>query len=106
MEFVPIRDLCASPRKITAQLKRDGRLVITTNGRPTAIMLDVDSSTFEETLLDLRGLRAKKALRELQEVSVKNGTSKMTMDEIDAEIAAARAERTAREKVSQCKKPS
>jgi PHD/YefM family antitoxin component YafN of YafNO toxin-antitoxin module len=97
MEFVPIRDLCASPRKVTAQLKREGRLVITSNGRPSAIMLDVDASSFEETLLDLRGLIAKRALRELQSESVASGVSKMTMEEIDAEITASRRERAARE---------
>jgi PHD/YefM family antitoxin component YafN of YafNO toxin-antitoxin module len=97
MEFVPIRELCTSPKKISARLKRDGRIVITNNGRPTAIMLDVDSSTFEETLIDLRRLQAKRALRELQTESVKNGTSKMTMTDIETEIAETRVERAARE---------
>jgi PHD/YefM family antitoxin component YafN of YafNO toxin-antitoxin module len=97
MEFVPIRDLCASPRKITTQLKRDGRVVITNNGRPTAIMIDVDAANFEETLADLKRLRAKRAMRELQTASVKSGLSKMTMAEIDEEIQAARTERIARE---------
>jgi PHD/YefM family antitoxin component YafN of YafNO toxin-antitoxin module len=101
MEFVPIRDFCASPKKIAAHLKRDGKLVITNKGRPAAIMLDVDGSSFEETLIDLRCLQAKRALKNLQAEAVKNGTSKMTMAEIDAEIAEARAERAARENVPQ-----
>ena len=97
MNFVPIRELCMSPKKITSQLKRDGRVVITNNGRPTAIMIDVDATTFEETLADLKRLRAKRALRELQTASVKNGLSKMTMAEIDAEIQATRDECRRRE---------
>jgi PHD/YefM family antitoxin component YafN of YafNO toxin-antitoxin module len=97
MEFVPIRDLCASPGKVTARLRREGRIVITSNGRPSAIMLDVDGSSLEETLLDLRRLAAKRALRELQTASVTNGNSKMNMEEIDAEIAASRRERAGRE---------
>jgi PHD/YefM family antitoxin component YafN of YafNO toxin-antitoxin module len=97
MEFVPIRDLCASPRKITQLLKKESRLVITTNGQPTAIMLDVDPSSFEETLFDLRSLAAKRALRELQEASVANGTSSMSLEEINNIIAATRKERIARE---------
>jgi hypothetical protein len=35
----------------------------------------------------------KQAMRDIQEDSVKNGTDKMTMDEIDAEIAAYRREK-------------
>ena len=97
MEFVPIRDLCASPRKVTARLRREGRLVITSNGRPSAIMIDVDDSSLEETLHDLRSLDAKRALRDLQTASVVNGNSKMSMEEIDAEIAVSRGERTDRE---------
>ncbi|GHV48061.1 hypothetical protein FACS1894204_12040 [Synergistales bacterium] len=97
MEFVPMRDLCTAPKKIASRLRRDGRLVITNNGRPTAIMLDVDSSTLEETLLDLRRLQAKRAVRDLQAEAVKTGVSKMTLADINAEIAAARQERAARE---------
>jgi ketosteroid isomerase-like protein len=36
---------------------------------------------------------AKKAVKELQQQSVANGTSNMTMEEIDAEIALCRKER-------------
>ncbi|MDR3281196.1 MAG: hypothetical protein LBT23_11870 [Synergistaceae bacterium] len=97
MEFVPIRDLCASPKKVTLHLKRDGRVVITNNGRPAAIMIDVDSSSFEETLTDLKRIQAKRALKELQIAAVKNGVSKMTMAEIDAEIADTRSERKNRD---------
>jgi PHD/YefM family antitoxin component YafN of YafNO toxin-antitoxin module len=99
MEFVPIRDLCASPKKVTSHLKRDGRVVITNNGRPAAIMIDVDSSSFEDTLHDLKWIQAKRALKELQTAAVKSGASKITMAEIDAEIAASRFERQSREAV-------
>ena len=97
MEFIPIRDLCASPRKITAMLKKERRLVITSSGRPTAIMLDVDPSSLEETLIDLRRLMAKRALREIQDASVAAGTSSMTLEEINMEINASRKERASRE---------
>jgi len=97
MEFVTIRDLCASPKKITALLKQEKRLVITSNGRPTAIMLDVEPSTLEDTLIDLRRLMAKRVLREIQDASVAAGTSSMTLEQINAQIAASRRERVARE---------
>jgi len=98
VERVPILDLCASPNKITEQLKRAGQLVLTNDDGPVAIMIDVDDSTVEDTARDLRRVRALRALKTIQEASVKNGTSNMTLEEINAEINAARAERRAREK--------
>ena len=97
MEFVAIRDLCTAPKKITALLKQEKRLVITSRGRPTAIMLDVDPSTLEETLIDLRRLMAKRVLREIQDASVTAGTSSMSLEEINAQIAASRKQRADRE---------
>ena len=97
MEFVPIRELCASPKKVTALLKQEKRLVITSRGRPTAIMLDVEPSTLEETLIDLRRLMAKRVLREIQDASVAAGTSSMTLEQINAQINASRKQRAERE---------
>jgi hypothetical protein len=57
----------------------------------------VDSSIFEETIIDLRRLQAKRALRDLQTDAIKNETSRMTIDEINAEIDAARADRASKE---------
>ena len=45
----------------------------------------------QETKLILA--RAKEAMKAMQEESIANGTSNMTMDEIDAEIAAYRSEK-------------
>lgn len=42
---------------------------------------------------DYKGERAVRALRELSDAAKKNGTADMTLEEINTEIAAARAER-------------
>ena len=84
------------PREVVEQLQRNWQLVLTDRDRPVAIMLKVDDSTLKDTLLDLRRLRADKIINKMQAASVKNGMSNMTLDEINAEIAAARAERRAR----------
>ena len=90
---IPILDLCAPPGKITEQLKRSGQLVLTNNEGPVAVMLDVDGSTLEDTMRDLRFLRMRKAIKAIQEASVKNGLSNLTLEEINTEITATRAER-------------
>jgi hypothetical protein len=84
--------------KITEQLKRDGRLTIIENGCPIAVMLDVNSSNLEDTLADVRRIRAQRIMKSAQMSAFENGTSNMTLDEINAEITAMRAKRKVREK--------
>ena len=97
-ERVSLRDLYVSPDKITEKLKRIGQLVLTEEDNPMAVMFCVDSSTLEDTLMDLRRLRAQRIIKAMQEASVRNGTSNMTLEEINAEIGAMRAEIRAGEK--------
>ncbi|MDR1187071.1 MAG: hypothetical protein LBK95_06405 [Bifidobacteriaceae bacterium] len=71
-------------------------VVVTNRGRPQALMLDVDGSTLQETVEAVRVGRAVRAVAAMRERSAAMGLDRMTMEEIDAEIAAARAERHAR----------
>ena len=50
MEFVSIREFNSSPRTTQETLDRDGKLVLTNNGKPMALVFKVDSENFEETL--------------------------------------------------------
>jgi PHD/YefM family antitoxin component YafN of YafNO toxin-antitoxin module len=95
MEFLTVRDFRTSPRAVWEKLSSNGKVVITNNGKPAALMLEVDGSTLEETLDTLRQAETLRLISKIQLQSVKNGTDAMTMDEIDAEIAAARAELSA-----------
>jgi hypothetical protein len=54
-------------------------------------MLGVDGSSLEETLAAINQAEAMRLINKIQMQSVRNGTDKITMEEIDAEIAAARA---------------
>ena len=90
---IPILELGVSSDRITQQLQRYRRLVITDNDRPVAVMLKVDDSTLDDTMLDLSRMQALRALKEVQANAVRSGLSNMTLDEINAEIEAARAEK-------------
>ena len=96
-ECVSFRDLYASPGKIEEQLNRTGQLVFTENDNPVAIMLKVDNLTLKDTLLELRGLKAQMIIKAMQDAAVRNGTSNMTLEEINEEINSARAEKRNRE---------
>ena len=50
MEFLSIREFNSSPHATQETLDRDGKLVLTNNGKPIALVLKVDSKNFEETL--------------------------------------------------------
>lgn len=90
--FLSMRDLRTSTGAINQILANDGKIIVTNNGKPTAIMLEVNESNLEDTLADIKFLRARRALRESRMAAIENGTDKMTMDEINAEIAAYRKE--------------
>jgi hypothetical protein len=47
MQFLTIRELSKSPKTALSRLAKDGKAVLTNNGKPAAIMLNVDSENFE-----------------------------------------------------------
>jgi antitoxin (DNA-binding transcriptional repressor) of toxin-antitoxin stability system len=95
VEHLTVRDLRNEPAQVWKTLEREGMVVVTNRGRPQALMLDVDGSTLDETVAAVRMGRAMRAVAAMRERAAATGLSAMTIDEIDAEIAAARAERHA-----------
>jgi PHD/YefM family antitoxin component YafN of YafNO toxin-antitoxin module len=93
MKFLTIRDLRSSTASLDAAIEQDGTVVVTNKGKPAYIMIGVDEADFEETLIDLRRVRAKRAVARMQRVSARLGNAQMTLEEINAEIAAARGAR-------------
>ena len=51
MNFYTVRDLRTTPKSIWENLSADGEVIITNNGRPTAILFDIADGSFEEILL-------------------------------------------------------
>jgi hypothetical protein len=93
MEFVSIRDFNSSPGKNRDLLARDGKLVITNNGKPSMLVLDIAGKDFEGILDVLRRAEGIKLLEEIQMQSVRDGLDKITMKEIDKEIHSYRKKR-------------
>lgn len=88
MNFYTVRDLRTASKDIWANLSADGEVVITNNGRPTAIMLDVADGDFEETLRAVRQAKAMLAFNSMRSRAAEQGF--MSDEDIEAEIAAAR----------------
>jgi antitoxin (DNA-binding transcriptional repressor) of toxin-antitoxin stability system len=92
MKFLSVRELRASTSKLKAMLADDGKIVLTTSGKPAALLLEVNETSLEELLFDLRQLQAKRALKLLRDAAEKRGTAGLSETEINTEITAARRE--------------
>ena len=68
-------------------------LIVTSQGRPVAVLLPINAKSLEPTLSALRSVRAVQAQIALQQAADANGTSGLSMDDIDAEIKAVRQAR-------------
>ena len=92
MRFVSIRELRIKPGEVWKRLEAEHDLVLTSNGKPMALLTDVHEEDLESTLTALRQARAQAALARIHRYAVENGLDKITDEEINAEIAAVRAE--------------
>ena len=93
MKFISVRDLRGKSAEVWKDLPREREVVVTSNGRPIAILSAVNESNLEESLNAIRQARAAEAVMSLQRRSVERGTDSITMEEIDAEIKAVREKR-------------
>jgi antitoxin (DNA-binding transcriptional repressor) of toxin-antitoxin stability system len=93
MEFITVRDLRTRPGQIWDKLRQQRDLILTSNGRPIAVLSHIDEGGVEETLAVLRRARAQAALSRLRAEAAAQGLDRLSADEIEAEITAARTER-------------
>jgi antitoxin (DNA-binding transcriptional repressor) of toxin-antitoxin stability system len=93
MRFVSVRDLRGKAADIWRILPEEREMVITSNGRPIAILAAVNESDLEEALAAFRKVRAIDAVASLQRRSVSAGSDTLTEEAIEAEITAVRQAR-------------
>lgn len=93
MRFVSVRDLRAKSAEVWRDLEGEREMVITSNGRPIAILAAVDETNLESSLRAFRRARAIDAVIGLQRGSAERGEDTVDLVAIEAEIAAARRER-------------
>jgi len=93
MRFLSVRDLRSKSADIWETLPGEREMVITSNGRPVAILASVNESNLEESLSAFRQARAVDAVASLQHRAITQGMDNISMLEIDAEIKAVRGKR-------------
>jgi hypothetical protein len=96
MNPIAIHEL-KSPRAFQERLTKEGELVLTSNGKPVAIILHLPRGEDLEEILDsVRTTRSQLALRRLRGAARKGGKDTMTPRKIQEVISRARANRKPR----------
>jgi len=93
MKFLSVRDLKAKSSSVWKDLSNQKDMVITSNGRPIAILSSITEDNLEQVLSSFRQARAMQAVNTIQYESARKGTDKISMNEIDDEIKAVRSKR-------------
>ena len=96
MEFIPYRMLRNEPTALRKKLADQGELIVTVEGKPFAVMIDLTSNeSMEDILLMVSRLRAQMAVREVRSQARRKGLDEVSDADIDALIQKTRAERKA-----------
>ena len=90
MEFIGVRDFRSKSASIWKKLAKLKEMVITSNGKPVAVLSAVDKGDLESSLRILRRARSISAFEALQKQAAASGASKMSLEEINKEIHKAR----------------
>ncbi len=93
MEFISVRDMRTRASEIWQQLRDDGDLIVTSNGRPFALLVSIEGEDVEQMLSALRRTRAQMAVSRLRKEAAASGADRLTIEEIEAEIRQARNDR-------------
>jgi hypothetical protein len=94
MEFIPYRVLRNEPAALRRKLEDQGELVVTVDGKPFAVMIDLaGNENVEDILLMVSRLRAQMALRAIRSQARRDGLDKLTDEQVDDLIQKTRAER-------------
>lgn len=90
MNFYSVRDLRTASKNVWDNLSAGGEVVITNNGKPSALMIDIPEGSFDDIVQAVRQAKAMIAFNNMRRKAAMSGF--MTDEEIEAEINAARTE--------------
>jgi antitoxin (DNA-binding transcriptional repressor) of toxin-antitoxin stability system len=93
MKFVTVRDLRGKPGAVWRELAREKELVLTSSGKPIAILSSVGESSLEDSLRLLRRARSVQAVSDLQQRALRGFPRGLPDAAVGAEIAAVRKKR-------------
>ena len=94
MEFIPYRVLRNEPTALRKKLEDQGELVVTVDGKPFAVMIDLaGGENMDDILLMVSRLRAQMAARAIRSQARRDGLDKLSEEQVEVLIQKTRAER-------------
>ncbi|MDO8736632.1 MAG: type II toxin-antitoxin system Phd/YefM family antitoxin [Thermoleophilia bacterium] len=90
MKLISTRDLKLKTADVWGQLEKEGELVVTSHGKPVALLTSIPEGDFEPTLVAHRRAREQMAISSIRQGAQERGLDQMTMKEIDDEVKASR----------------
>jgi len=93
MRFLSVRDLKTKSSQVWKELAVQKEMIVTSNGRPIALLSSINENNLEQVLIAFRRARATNAVASIQYESTQKGTDKISIEEINAEIGAVRSKR-------------
>ena len=97
MKFVSSRELRIRPGAVWTTLRREKDLVITSNGRPVAVLTAAAEDSLEDVLMTLRQGRAQSAVATLRRSALDRNADRLSKERIEQIIRTVR--RAVRSKV-------
>ena len=94
MRYVTVRDLNTKPKEVWDKVK-EADVVVTSNGKPIAILTGADESNLDARLRALRRSRALMAMEEMQKTAAAKRLDRWPEKRIEEEIRAVRKSRRA-----------
>jgi antitoxin (DNA-binding transcriptional repressor) of toxin-antitoxin stability system len=96
MKFVSSREIRVNPRPIFEALGEENEVVVTSRGKPIALLVGVSGDDLEETVRLVRRAKAQVAASRMRKVASQKGLDKMGREAIEQEIKVTRRERAER----------
>ena len=90
MDFYSVRDLRTDSKAMWETLSAGNEIVITHNGKPSALIIDIPEGDFDEIVQAVRQSKAMIAFNSMRRKAAQSGF--LSDEEIDAAIADARSE--------------
>ena len=88
MNFYSVRDLRTDSKRMWADLTSGDEVILTNNGKPSALVIDIPEGSFDEIVQSVRQAKAMIALSNIRAKAAETGF--LTDDEIESLIDEAR----------------
>ena len=88
MNFYSIRDLRTDSKSMWADLNSGDEVVLTNNGKPSALVIDIPEGSFDEIVQAVRQAKAMIALNSMRRKAARTGF--MSDEDIESVISEAR----------------